>query len=570
MKIDLGTLRPGWLDGYDRRALGQDALAGAVLSVLLIPQAMAYAQLAGLSPAAGLLTAMIAPLVYALLGRSAAVSMGPVALASLLVADALSAHGADPAMIAAILAVESGAFLLALSFFRMGRLVNFISEPALLGFTAAAAFLIGASQLSGLTGIEAARAGTLHGGLIALWEAGGLHLPTLLLGLGALAGFFLAEPALRRLALLLRLTGTPRLALMKSAQLLVIVLAGIAALWLPEVATVKTPQGALPLPTFPMADLSVWIGLLVPSLTLAIVIFVTGIAVAKSLSSRRRQAVNSNAEAFAIGAANICTACTGGYAAGVSLSRSALVHDVGARSPLSSAMAALVVLPVAAFGASLLSMMPVTALSALVISAIVGLIKIREIREVIAHSRLETMVIAATFVATLALGVQWGLLAGAISGVMSFLWSSSLPRVTREGPDKEIGDGSFRSVERDAVESDTGPVLVVRIDRPLYFGNVGYAEEQVMRLVSDHPEARCLILDMRAVTEVDATGLRMLTRLLDNVEEKELDVAFAALQRPVKEALSDHKRVVSCPHFETVEDADREFCSRLSEKDDDA
>lgn len=559
MQEFIRSLQPAWLDGYDARAVGQDVLVGAVLCVLLIPQAMAYAQLAGLPPAAGLFTAMIAPMVYALLGRSAAVSMGPVALASLLVADAIGRHNGPAATVAAILALQSGGFLILLSLLRMGRLVNFISEPALLGFTAAAAFLIGTSQLSGLTGIDAARSGTLHGGIMSLWEAGGLHLPTLGLGLTALGGFFMGEPLMRRAALLLRLTGTARLALMKSAQLVVIVLVSAAALWLPDITMVEAPQSAIPALNLPLAAPTVWIGLLLPSLTVAIVVFVTGIAVAKSLSSRRRQAVNSNAEAFAIGAANLTVGVTGGYVAGVSLSRSALVHDVAARSPLSSAMAALIVLPVAAFGGALLAKMPVVALSALVISAIGALVKVKEIRSVVAHSRLEAMVIAATFLATLLLGVQWGLLAGATAGVFAFLWASSLPRITREGPDQAQNNGVFRSVARDAVDADTGPVLVLRIDRPLFFGNVGYAEEQVTRIVSEHPQARCLILDMRAVTDVDATGLRMLTRLLDNIEEKDLKVAFAAPQRPVQEALSDHEAVAQCAHYDTVEDANAEL-----------
>ena len=162
------------------------------------------------------------------------------------------------------------------------------------------------------------------------------------------------------------------------------------------------------------------------------------------------------------------------------------------------------------------------------------------------------VVVAVTFLATVGLGVQWGLLVGAASGVMAFLWSSSQPRVTQEGIDPEAGDGIYRSVRRDGVEADTGPVVVVRIDRPLYFGNVGHAEEQVGRIVADHPDARCLILDMRAVTEVDATGLRMLTRMLDGMEERKLEIVFASLQLPMQKALADQKHVARCDHFDTV------------------
>lgn len=548
----LTAIKPAWLVGYGGQSFGRDALAALVLSILLIPQAMAYAQLAGLSPGVGLLTAIVAPLVYAAIGRSASISMGPVALASLLVAGALVDIDIDPSVAAAIVAIEVGAMLALLAACRMGRLVNFISEPALLGFTAAAAFLIAGSQMSGLAGIAAERSGTLQGALSALWVAGNPHLPTLGLGLAALAGFMLGAPVMRRLALLLRLTGTARLALMKSASLVVIVLASGLSLLLPDVARIQEPESALPGLVVPQADLSVWIALLVPSLTVAIVVFVTGIAVAKSLSARRRQSFSSNAEAAAVGTASIVCGLTGGYAPGVSLSRSALVNDVGGRSPLASAMAALIVVPVTLFGGTLLAQLPVTVLSALVISAVFGLVRIRDIREVARHNRLESAVVAATFAATLVLGVKLGLLVGAVAGIMSFLWSSSLPRITREGPDPRAGDGIYRSVERDTVIEETGNLLVIRIDRPLYFGNTGYAEEQIQQIVAANADAKCLILDMRAVTDVDATGLRMLTRLLGGIEDMDLTVVFASLQQPVKEALSGQKHIKRCDHFDTV------------------
>ena len=556
MKGLVKSLRPAWLDGYDGAAFGRDALAGAILSVLLIPQAMAYATLAGLSPGAGLLTAMVAPLLYALLGQAAAVSLGPVALASLLVADAVGSGVAGPQTVAAIVAVEAGAMLAILGLTGMGRLVNFVSEPVLLGFTAAAAVLIAVSQLPGLLGMDADRAGNLLGAGRALFDAGAPDAATTLLGVAALLGFLFGERLMRRIALLFRLTGTPRLAFLKTTQLAVIFLATLAAVWLlPSVDRVPNPDAGLPRLVVPLAPLGVWTQLLLPSLVIAVVVFVTGTAVAKSISSRRRKALDTSREALAIGAANLATGLTGGYATGVSLSRSALVDDAGGVSPLSSAIGGLIVVPVSLFGGALLALLPKAALAALVISAVVGLVKLREIRAVLHHSRSEAAVIAVTFLATLALGVQWGLLAGALAGIAQFLWASSLPRVTREGEDPETG--LFRSVERDDVRSDTGPVLVIRIDRPLYFGNVGHAEDRVSRIVADHPEAEVLVLDMRAVTDVDATGLRMLTRLLDTIEERDLRVIFASLQRPVRAALDGQKHIDRCAHFDTVPEAVR-------------
>lgn len=548
----LDRIRPPWLDGYDSNSLARDALTGAILSVLLVPQAMAYASLAGLAPGVGLLTAMVAPLLYAVFGQVAVVSVGPVALASLLVADSVGASDIEPPVAAAIIAIEVGAMLTLLGIVKMGRLVNFVSEPALLGFTAAAAFLIAASQASGLLGIEAERAGNLPDALARLWRAGGIDPATAAIGLLALLGFLFGEGLMIRLAHALRITGTARLAIQKSAQLLVIALATVVAVWLlPSVERVPRPEAGLPRLTLPAEPLSVWLSLLIPSLIVAVVVFVTGSAVAKSLSSRRRKALDSSRESLAIGASNVVAGLFGGYAAGVSLSRSALVHDVGGRSPLATVFGGLIVLPVTLFAGDLLAQMPQAALAALVMSAVVGLVKLSEMLAVGRHSRLEGAVILVTFLATLGFGVQWGLLAGALSGIASFLWSSSLPRVTREGRDPR-SDQVYRSVSRDDVISDTGPVLVVRIDRPLYFGNVGHAEDEVSRIVADHPEAEYLVLDMRAVTDVDATGLRMLNRLLDNADEKKLRVAFAALTRPLEDALCHEKSIEECEHYETV------------------
>jgi SulP family sulfate permease len=416
--------------------------------------------------------------------------------------------------------------------------------------------LIAFSQLPGLLGMDADRAGNLLGAGRALLDAGAPDAATTLLGVAALLGFLFGERLMRRVALLFRLTGTPRLAFLKTTQLAVIFLATLLAVWLlPSVDRVPNPDAGLPRLVVPLVSVGVWAQLLLPSLVIAVVVFVTGTAVAKSISSRRRKALDTSREALAIGAANLATGLTGGYATGVSLSRSALVDDAGAVSPLSSAIGGLIVVPVSLFGGAILALLPKAALAALVISAVVGLVKLREIRAVLHHSRSEAVVIAVTFLATLALGVQWGLLAGALAGIAQFLWASSLPRVTREGEDPETG--LFRSVERDDVRSDNGPILVIRIDRPLYFGNVGHAEDRVSQIVADHPEAEVLVLDMRAVTDVDATGLRMLTRLLDNIEERDLRVIFASLQRPVRAALDGQKHIDRCAHFDTVPEAVR-------------
>ncbi|MEM7491058.1 MAG: STAS domain-containing protein, partial [Pseudomonadota bacterium] len=227
-------------------------------------------------------------------------------------------------------------------------------------------------------------------------------------------------------------------------------------------------------------------------------------------------------------------------------------HDCGARSPLATAFAGLVVLPVILFGGPLLARLPETALAALVIAAVFGLVKTAEIRAVWRHRRSEGAVLAATLLGTAVLGVQTGLLIGAAAGIASFLWFSSMPRVTREGRARE--DGIYRTVERDDVEVDTLPVLVVRIDRSLYFGNTGHCEEMIGQLVAKHRDVDALLFDMRAVNDIDATGVRMLDRLFENLSESDVTIGFASLHDPVAKHLASCNAAAAAPKFMTVEE----------------
>ncbi len=558
----MDRLKPAWLEGYDRKGLASDLVAGTVLSALLIPQAMAYAQLAGLPPEAGLYTAIAPAFVYALIGANAFVSMGPVALASLLVADAIEGAGVSPASAAAIVAVETGIILAIVGALGMGRLVNFVSEPALIGFTTAAAILIATSQIPAVLGVDIARAGNLVDAVRGLVAADAVHWPTAAIAAGTLAALVLAD---RYAAVVLwRLGVHPpyRLALVKSFPLVAILAAtGAATLIGDGVARIDPPTGALPSFGVDVTVPAAWIALALPSAIIAIIVFVTGTAVAKALASRRRQSVDTNREAIAIGAACIAAGLTGGYAAGVSLSRSALVFDSGGRSPLATAVAGLIVVPVLLFAAPLLAHLPEAALAALVMSAVLSLVSLDDIASVWRHSRAETAVLAVTLAGTLLLGVREGLVAGAGAGIVAFLWFSSLPRISRVG---STGlPGIYRTVDREDIEVDTLPVLVIRIDMSLYFANVAYCEEKLQELVARHRDAGCLLFDMRAVNGIDASGIRMLDRLIEGLKEQGLRVGFAVVHKPVEEALKSARHVRKAPVYLTLEEGVekmREIC----------
>ncbi|MWV27194.1 SulP family inorganic anion transporter [Aurantiacibacter rhizosphaerae] len=548
--------RFGWLSSYGGGGLLKDGIAGLILSILLVPQAMAYAQLAGLPPQMGLFAAMTPPLLYAIFGTSNYVSVGPVALVSLIVAEASSgAPGGEAMSVVAIIAIQAGLILLLVGALGLGRLVNFVSEPALLGFTAAAAFLIAASQLPTMLGLDTERAGNLPAALGALWqELPQTSIPTALIGGAAL----IALLVLNRLAapLLWKMGVFPpwRQAVAKSLPLLVIVAAAlVAASYGDAVSTVQAIEPGLPsLPSFGTPDL--WLSLAPSSVAVAIVVFVTATAVAKSLAGTDRSHLDTSREAVALGAGNIVAALTGGYAVGASLSRSALVEESGARSPISSVVAAAVVLATMLFLAPLLAFLPQTALAALVISAVFGLIKLGEMKSIWRHDRLEGIIVAIAFLATLMLGVRLGLAIGAGVSVAHFLWFSSVPRVTRIGSDD--GGRSFRSVDRDDVEIITLPVLGIRIDRSIYFANAEYVEERIFKLIGRHDDdgVSCIVLDMRSVNGVDASGVAMLRRLAERLERAEMTVHFAEVHAPVLEKLKVLDPAV-CQYHRTVAEA---------------
>lgn len=550
------ALKPrfGWLSDLSAQGLLKDTIAGLILAILLVPQAMAYAQLAGLPPQTGLFAALLPPLVYAIFGTSSYVSVGPVALVSLVIAESAGHAPVPPETAAAVIAVEAGLALALLGALGLGRLVNFISEPVLLGFTAAAAFLIAASQLPTLVGVEAPRAGDLPTALQGLWTGiGGMSLATTLVGIACLVALLFLNRY--GAAILWKLGVHPplRQAVAKALPLVVIVGSAFAASQsAAPIATVEAVGSGLPSPPWPLGGPLLWLSLLPSALAVAVIVFVTATAVAKSLAGTDRSQLDTSREAVALGFGNIAAVATGGYAIGASLSRSALVEDSGARSPLASVIASLVVLAVVLFLAPYLALLPRTALAALVISAVFGLIKLRDIRSTFEHDRIEGAIVVVAFLATLIFGVRLGLAVGAGAGLAHHLWFSSLPRVTRVGSDD--GGTTFRSVDREAVVLDTLPVLIVRIDRSIYFGNAAFCEDEVFARLGQHAGVTCLLLDMRAVNAVDASGAAMLRRLTERLRQMEIAVHFAEVHEPVRRALRSLDPGICCFH-RTVQDA---------------
>lgn len=526
--------------------LPHDIASGLFVAVLLVPQAMAYAALADLPPRVGLYATLAPALLYAVFGASRFLSIGPVALVSLLVADSLgqatALHDIEPAAAAMALAAIVGLLLIIMGILRLGFIINFISDAVIIGFTSAAALLIALSQLRHLLGLDLERGSNFFSTVIEMgqhWQA--INPTTSAIGVTALLFLLIIDNFFPKWLTELGLAERWRLVITKAAPLVLMATSTLVVWELAlqdKIAIVGDMGGGLPPIALPPLAMDLWVTLLPSGLVMSLVIFTTGMAVAQSLAGRRRQALLPNREAFALGAANVAVAFTSGYPVGASLSRSALNFDVGARTPAASLVTALLLALTVIFLGPLFYYLPKSLLAALVINAVIGLFKISAIGRVWRYSLAEGMTLTLPFATVLIFGVQWGLLIGTGGAIALYLWRTSRPRITVQGRLK--GSKEFRSAERDSVTPEVSPVLILRIDQDIYFASAGYCEQRVISEVAGHPKIRYLLLDLRSVNTIDHSGFEMLKRLRANLNDAGVVMAFAEIKRPV---LDEFKRI---------------------------
>ena len=529
-----------WLADYRRSDLAADALAGTIVAALLVPQAMAYAMLAGLPPQAGLY-ASIAPLVlYALLGTSRTLAVGPVAVVSLLVASGLEPFGPlGPAQLmglAALLAVGVGVVQLGMGLLRAGFLVNFISHPVVSGFTSAAALVIAFSQAKHLLGISVPRGEAPWESVVGtLARLGEVHPVTVTVGALAVVVLVL-HPRLTTPWLEQR--GAPdwvRALLPRAAPLIVVVLGTLAAFWLglaerSGLAVVGEIPAGLPRLGLPTLDGGALRALIPTVLAISLVGFLESFAVAQTLASRRRESVDGSQELIALGVANLGSAFTGGYPVTGGFSRSMVNFGAGARTGLASIVTAgLVVLTLVGL-TPLLFHLPRAVLAAVIVVAVLPLVDFGEARRIWGYSRADGAALAATFTGVFVFGVEQGILIGIVTSGVVYLARSSRPHLAVVG---RVGDSEhFRNVERHEVRTDPG-VLAIRIDENLYFGNVRYLEQRVRELAAERPRLRHLLLIASGINHVDSTGLECLERCAETLKPAGLSLHLAEVKGPV-------------------------------------
>ncbi|KXB32301.1 hypothetical protein AT959_00950 [Dechloromonas denitrificans] len=534
---------PGWLAAYPRQKLGADLAAGLIVTVLVIPQSLAYALLAGLPPQMGLYVSIFPVIAYALLGSSMVQAVGPVAITAIMtyaVLSPLAAPGsAEYILLAAVLSLFSGLMLLACGVLRLGFLSQLLSRPVISGFISGSAVLIIISQMKYLLGIAPQGRSSAELVVDLLGKLADSHGPTVLIGLLALAALAFARHGLGGLLGRLGL-GAPRAAFIGRLMPLVVVLFGtLAVVWLDldrtrGVAVVGAVVAGIPgfeffLPGYESIKL-----LIVPAFVMTLIGMVQGITMAQALAIKRRERVDANAELVGLGAANVVAAFYGGMPVGGGLSRSAINVAAGAQTPLASLVSALAMIGVLAGAAHWFERLPLAVLAASIMMAAWSMIDLQALRQAWAYDRADAMALLGTAGGVLLLGLETGIGLGIVLSMATLLYRVSTPHIAVVG--RLPGSEHFRNVERYAVETIPG-VLFVRIDERLFFGNLGAVEMRINQELERIGEARDLVLVMSAVNLMDTTAVEVFAELNQDLAERGIRLHLAEVRGPVQDRL---------------------------------
>ena len=532
----------GWAKTYSRADLSNDMLAAVIVTIMLIPQSLAYAMLAGMPPVAGIYASILPIIAYALFGSSRVLAVGPVAVVSLMTAVALGEVAetgtAGYAAAALTLAGLSGAMLLAMGLLRMGFIANFLSHPVIAGFITASGILIEAGQIGSLLGISL-KGASLPELLSGFWgKLGDVSWRTALIGGASLA--FLYWVRLRMKAALRGLGVTPVLSevLTKAGPVLAVAVSTIAVWALGwdqvGVAVVGAVPAALPPLTFPDLAPSLVGQLALPALLISIVGFVESVSVTQTLAARKRQRIRPDQELIGLGAANLAASLTGGFPVTGGFARSVVNADAGAATPaagmftsLGLAFAALALTP-------LLFFLPKATLAATIIVAVLGLVDLQILRRAYRYSRADFIAVAGTIFVTLIFGVEAGILTGVLVSIGLHLWRSSRPHVAEVG--LVAGTQHFRNILRHKVITDPS-VVTLRVDESLYFANIRFLEEMILERTANAPDLRHVILMGSAINEIDMTALETLEALNDQLKDRGITLNLSEIKGPVMDRL---------------------------------
>jgi SulP family sulfate permease len=515
-----------WLRSYDRADLRPDLAAGITIAAMLVPQGMAYALLAGLPPEVGLYAATVPVLVYALLGTSRQLAVGPVAIVSLLTASALAPiveeGSASYLAAAAVLALLVGVIHLVLGFGRLGFLVNLLSHSVLIGFTAAAAIIIGFSQVKHVLGVAVPRQEQFADTVRAVGEQlREIHGPTLAIGVASLVVLLAAKRVMPRL---------PAALLVVAGSTLAVDLLDLEA---EGVAVVGDIPDSLPVFGIPDASGSLMADLAVAAVVITVVGFMESIAVAKVYARRHRYDLDPDQELIGLGAANVASGLFGGYPVTGGFSRTAVNDTAGARTPLASVVTAVLVLITIALLTPLLVSLPKAALGAVIMVAVAGLIDVGEMRHIASVKRSDLIGMGVAFVATLALGIEIGIVLAVVASMLVVFARMSRPHTAVLG--RIDGTTSYRNISRFPEAVVPRDVTVLRIDASLSFVNAANVKATLIAAADAAPAA--VVLDASGINDIDATGVEALRDVLTECADRGVPLHIADVKGPVRDVL---------------------------------
>lgn len=548
----LETLLPflKWAKGYNKTTFLDDSIAALVISIMLIPQSLAYAILAGLPPQAGLYASLLPLVAYALLGSSGPLSVGPFAITSIMTATSLAAlfsqvnYSPTQMLIAAsLLAMLCGLFLLAFGIFRLGFLTNFISFPVVTGFISASAIIIGSSQLGSILGLSIHSGDFFETIIQVVQQSDLIQFKTLLFSLAIFIFLYWVPKLLRSVIYTMTQSNLAADSLSKITPVLAILLSSfivysfdLTSHGIKIVGDIPNGLPSLVLPNWQVLNLDQqdWKGLLNSALLISIIGFISSLSAAQTFAAKQRQRINPNQEAIALGVANLSAGFSSAFPVSASLSRSAVSFNAGAKTPAASALTAISIFLCCLFLTPYLYYLPVVTLAAMILLAVVTLFDLESMKRTFAYSRKDFSALLITFILTLTQGLEWGLIAGILASIMLHLYHSSSPHVALLGqvPNTE----HFRNIERHNVITDEA-IISLRIDASLYFANARFLADKINQIVAEHPKAKHLILTCSAINDIDVSAVESLIAVNQYLKEAGINFHLSEVKGPVMDRL---------------------------------
>lgn len=515
-----------WLPSYNKSSLVGDLSAGITVGIMLVPQGMAYAMLAGLPPIYGLYAATVPLLIYAILGTSRQLAVGPVAMVSLLVASgvgALAEHGTTEFVsLCLLLAMMVGLIQLIMGLGRLGFLVNFLSHPVIAGFTSAAALIIGFSQLKHLLGLDIPRA-KIHKIIVSVFEnIGQVNVPTLLIGIGGIVTILSLKRVNKRLP----------------SPLIVVVLglAVVSFLGLDSkgVDLVREVPSGLPAFAIPVFSTDMIMSLLPIALTIALISYVESYAVAKAIQNKHKDyELDPNQELIGLGAANIFGSLFSAFPVTGGFSRSAVNDQAGAKTGIAAIISAALVVLALMFLTPYFYNLPKAVLAAIIMVAVFGLIDFKEAVHLWKTDRYDFLAFAITFLATLFVGIEQGILIGIAVSLAVILYKISYPHVAEL--EQIPMSPTFRNIERFENLVSNKEAIILRYDAPLFFANCASFKEKILSKITERPEAKRVVLDVSGISHVDSSAIHILKDLHKILKDKKILLQFADVKGPIRD-----------------------------------